>query len=452
MGFLMVCSVCGCKKYLDERSNKQLVVAKSIQDAQSLLDDYQGMNVIAILANGNVMDDNFYLTDTYYARVSAAYKYEILWDKNATVIDAAWQQVYLHILNCNIALETLNKITPNATNINAYNQAKGGAYFFRAFSHYQVALVFSAQYNSSTASTDLGIPYKTTSDINDKTTRFSVKDSYNMIIADLLSAADLLPPIASPISRPNKYCCYGMLARVYLSMNDYTNALKFADLCLSANSTLLDYNILNSNTNTSPFPKFGLNPEELFHSISGGIGALNYPNWNCDSTLYASYDDNDLRKVLFFRKNTNGSNSYSFKGTYDPTFGPAYPYSGIANDELYLIRAECYARQSNVQAAMADLNSLLITRWKTGTFVPFTAANADDALNQILKERRKELVARCNLRWADLKRLNLDSQHAVTLTRVQNGVTYTLPPNDPRYALLIPQTVIQDSGIPQNPR
>jgi hypothetical protein len=100
---------------------------------------------------------------------------------------------------------------------------------------------------------------------------------------------------------------------------------------------------------------------------------------------------------------------------------------------------------------MNDLNTLLMTRWKTGTFVPYQAANADDALQQILTERKKELLFR-GTRWADLRRLNKDSKFAMTLTRIINGVTYTLPPNDPRYAMPIPDNEISLSGIPQNAR
>jgi len=55
-------------------------------------------------------------------------------------------------------------------------------------------------------------------------------------------------------------------------------------------------------------------------------------------------------------------------------------------------------------------------------------------------------------RWTDLKRLNKDSRFAVTLSRTVQGTTYTLPPNDPRYALLIPSEVILNSSMPQNAR
>ncbi|WP_343609398.1 RagB/SusD family nutrient uptake outer membrane protein [Chryseobacterium oranimense] len=112
--------------------------------------------------------------------------------------------------------------------------------------------------------------------------------------------------------------------------------------------------------------------------------------------------------------------------------------------------AECKIRLNRVEEGMNDLNNLLIKRWKTGTFVPITANSQAEALDIVLKERRKELLIR-GLRWPDLKRYNRDGAN-ITLTRTVKGQTYTLPPNDLRYAIAIPEDIITLSGMPQNPR
>ena len=122
----------------------------------------------------------------------------------------------------------------------------------------------------------------------------------------------------------------------------------------------------------------------------------------------------------------------------------------MAVDELFLIAAECYARMNQVSTAINKLNELLITRWKTGTFVNFTASTKEEALAVILAERRKELLIR-GLRWSDLKRYNRDGAN-ITLTRTVNGKNFQLPPNDLRYAIAIPEEIIELTQIPQNPR
>ena len=74
------------------------------------------------------------------------------------------------------------------------------------------------------------------------------------------------------------------------------------------------------------------------------------------------------------------------------------------------------AGQSTLAAAMNDLNTLLQARWAAGSFTALTATDGQDALRQILMERRKELLFR-GLRWTDLRRLNKDPGTAVTLYR-----------------------------------
>jgi hypothetical protein len=126
-------------------------------------------------------------------------------------------------------------------------------------------------------------------------------------------------------------------------------------------------------------------------------------------------------------------------------------FSGLATDELYLVRAECAARNGNTAAALGDLNALLSKRWKTGTYVPLSAGSAEAALNLIITERRKELAGRL-IRWSDLKRLRSDSRFAVTLSRKINGQVFSLTPDSRRYAYPIPFDETSASAIQQNER
>jgi hypothetical protein len=80
------------------------------------------------------------------------------------------------------------------------------------------------------------------------------------------------------------------------------------------------------------------------------------------------------------------------------------------------------------------------------------AANSDEAIGMIIRERNKELPFTGNLRWQELRRLNAEPARAVTLTRRLNVTEYTLPPGDPRYVYPIPPDEIQLSGLQQNPR
>ena len=226
-------------------------------------------------------------------------------------------------------------------------------------------------------------------------------------------------------------------------MRKYSDALLYADSSIKSNNSLLDFSTLSTSSST-PITRF--NAETIFYSTMQIYNVLRNNRAVVDSVLYKSYTSNDLRRVIYFQQPGGVT---QFKGSYAQS--PVTLFNGLANDEIYLIRAECNARAGNTNAAMDDLNTLLSSRWKPGTFVKLTASNADQALNIILDERRKELCFR-GLRWTDLRRLNHEDRFKVTLIRVVNGQTYTLTPNDSKYVYPLPTNVILQTGMTQNER
>jgi tetratricopeptide (TPR) repeat protein len=344
-----------------------------------------------------------------------------------------------------VVLEGLERIDIDSKNSSDWNHVKGSALYLRAKAFYNISQMFAKSYDPLTSHSDLGIPLRITSDLNAATTRSSVQQTYDRIQEDLKQAIGSLPSSTAFKTDPSKTSAYGLLARCYLSMGEYTLAELYADSSLTQYNALIDYNTINTGT-LIPFTRF--NTETIqFAQISPLYSVFIFLRQNyVPAELYNSYDDNDLRKVLFFHKLSEGN--YSFKGSYD---GGATPFTGIATDELFLIRAECRARAGNIEAAMQDLNTLLVTRYKTGTFVPTTAASVSAALDLILNERRKELIGR-GLRWSDLRRLNKDPEYAITIVRTIDGTEYSLEPYDPRYVFAIPEYVINKTGIAQNVR
>ncbi|UZJ63246.1 RagB/SusD family nutrient uptake outer membrane protein [Sphingobacterium sp. KU25419] len=368
-----------------------------------------------------------------------------------------WLRGYQVVYNANLVLSTLEKIAPDESN---YKVIKGTALFFRAFAYYHLAQLFCKPYTAATADTDMGIPLRMTPDVSELSARATVKHVYDRITADLTEALSLLPLEVQVKSRPSKAAAYGALARTYLSMEDYINAGKMADECLKLQSTLLDYNAtsdsptlttVSSNPDAPSFSRF--NTEVIFQAVTV-YGTLSQNMAQIHPVLYDSYASNDRRKSVFFGEGNEWgvpNGLIVFRGNYDGTVNPVL-FMGLATDEIYLIRAECYARAGNTLLAMEDLNTLMIKRMEP-PYVNRTASSANNALVQILVERRKELIFR-TLRWTDLRRLNKDPQFAVTLRRDINTIGETpLAPNDLRYTFLIPtKEVINLTGMPQNPR
>jgi tetratricopeptide (TPR) repeat protein len=442
---------CNKKKFLDTIPNSDLFVPATLEDFQALLDNESVMNETPTL--GELSTDNFYLLQGYWQNLPAKEKNAYIWlsdvfQGQGDVLD--WNTPYKQVFHANIILDGLPKVTITNNNEQSWKAIKGAALFARAHAFYNVAQIFAPVYDSRTAATDLGIPVRLHSGVDEVSTRSTLQATYDRIIMDLQESATLLPlniPLSNNRLRPCKQAAFALLARVYLSMSAFPQAKIYADSCLRLYDSLINYNSPGIPINT-PLPFARSNTETLYQSrflsvtntVLRGFGSKSS---YIDSGLYNSYAVNDLRKQAFF---TNGTPPI-LKGTYTGNFSC---FTGLAIDEVYLIRAECQARAGNVTDAMKDLNTLMEKRWRAGFFIPFTAPDAASALAIILEERRKELPFR-GLRWTDIRRLNLTEINKITLTR-KLDLSYSLPPGDLRYVLFIPPDVISRSGMPQNPR
>jgi starch-binding outer membrane protein, SusD/RagB family len=443
--FLFSILSCNKKEFLDERPRSDLFVPTTLEDFQALLDNDAALNLTPVL--GELSADNYYLLQSLWQNLGTKEQNAYIWAPDifkgeGNVSD--WNAPYEQVLYANVVLDGLKKKVPRTpANGQQWDNIKGAALFIRAYAFYNLAQVFALPYNAATANEVLGIPLKLTPNVDESIKRSTLEQTYSQILNDLLESKTLLPDsVSGNRNRPNKPAALAQLARVYLSMRRYDLAGTYADSSLQLCKALIDYNTRDA----SPRPFDRTNAETMYQSkfvetnvLKGvsGYGAV-------DSTLYNSYAVNDLRRTLFFFVSPGRIN---FKGSYT---GLIQAFTGLATDETYLIRAECRARAENITGAMADLNTLLVQRWKTGTFIPFTAATREQALNRILLERRKEMPCR-GVRWTDIRRLNLENAN-IKPKRFLNNQDYDLPVNSGLYALPIPPDAEVIGNYEQNIR
>lgn len=449
-----------CQKFVDIKKSSTQSFLETANDCQLLFDNYEVFNTNDPY-DGEISTADYELDANSYNSDAISIEDRNMYTWSTTSIRASsdqWVKSYHKIYQANLVMAALDDLSGKEQPA-VLNNLRGTALFFRAYALWNVAQLYAKPYGTSSAQ-DPGVPVHLIADINDITGRGTVKETYDRILQDLTEAATLINSTSNLASRPNKAAVFAMLARTYLSMEDYPNALTAATNALAIQNTLIDYNTLNAEGSGALFSA-RYNKEVIFQSVMTKSVVLNPGSMFFDqfakipSAFISTYADNDLRKALFFKENfdidtESPAGTYRFAGNYEPTTSSIL-FTGLAVDELYLIRAECYARATQTASAMADLNTLLRSRWLTGIYVDMTASTPDEALTKILAERRKELIMR-GQRWTDLRRLNKDSRFAVTLSRTVNGMTYTLPPNDGRYTLLIPQEVIVNSALPQNQR
>lgn len=444
--FILFLSVLSCTKVLDVKPDKKMVIINSLRDLQALLENYNWVN--RGYSIGEAGSDNYYITSADYARLSDEqrnfYKWnpEMIFRINAT---NSWSGIYDNVYRANTVLFNLDKILRTKNDELEWNNVKGQALFLRAKSFLSVATVWSLGYDNQTASKDLGIPLRLDPNFNLPSVRSNLSETFAQILGDLKESIDLLPVTSISSVRPAQPAATALLARTYLYMREYDSAYKYANLSLKLKDGLIDFNTLNTSDNF-PFRTifFDNNPEVIHYSSVAALTMLQSSFAKVDSTLYQSYNVNDLRKEVYFR--TNGNGTYFFRGSY---LGSPF-FDGISTPETYLIRSECAIRLGNISEGLGDLNLVLRKRWRSGRFSPLTSTNQQEVLGWVLAERRKELAFR-DLRWMDIKRLNKEGA-GIILKRVILNETFLLPPNDLRYAMAIPEDIIAMTGMPQNPR
>ena len=439
---VLSCICCNKEKFLDEKPDASLAIPNSIEHLQAILDNDASMNGAlgysplfpGILELGT--DNVLYLDTDFNNTIKEDIRNVYAWhpDPYPGMQLPDYNRPYAVMFRCNFILEMLEKIKRTAQNSIDYDHVKGSALFYRAFLYNALSMTFAPVFDPKSTNDVKGLPLRLSSDINEKVRMGSVQEIYSLMEDDLTTAAYLLPDEPVYKTRPSKRSVFALLSRVYLSKSDYKNAKIYADSALFINKELLDYNNYSTTTNY-PFPRF--NAEVIFNVTMQKPGTTNV---RVDSVLYSSYNDNDLRRSLFFKKFPS-HNSYRFYGNYD---AQTYFFAGLANDELYLNRAEAAVRLDDSDGALKDLNNLLQTRWKKingkSTYIPYSITDENALLTRILEERRKQLVWR-GLRWQDLKRLNLDPQFAKVLKRTINGKEIELLPNSEVYVYPIPSTV-----------
>jgi starch-binding outer membrane protein, SusD/RagB family len=437
---------CTKKSDLEQIPDSSLLTIKTIEDARALLDNTVVMRETPALTE--VSADNFYLSPDFNQEVldpievnAYLWKSDIFEGKPHA---GDWLKPYQQVYYANSVLLALPRLA-DTTNKQQLNEIKGTALFIRAYAFYNVVLEFASLY-SNTANSDAGIPLRLTADPLAQDTRATVKETYDFILSGIKDAARLLPNEvdANRKNRPSVPAAFALLSRIYLSMGEWANAKKFADSCLNRYNQLMDFHSM-AGAISNPF---NANNEEVLYqsNLLSTTDLFNRSICHIDSSLFNLYADQDIRRELFFSVGSTGLPMPRFSYSGDLT-----KFSGLAIDEVYLIRAECYARLGFAAEALQDITTLLKKRWKDNAYNPPPVQSTAEVLDLVLQERRKELVFR-GLRWIDIRRLNLLNPQ-ITLKRLVNKQEYMLAPGDKRYILPIPPDVIaKNTGILQNPR
>jgi len=423
--FVLLTSI-GCSKKLDEINPDTQVRLESIAD-----------NDLPLIINGTylALTSNNY-NSYYYLHDMMSDDVETLpgnnFDNNAIPIAdnsvaLNFQYAYRAISNINILIQYAEgKSDPQVQQY--YAQGK----FLRAYSYLRLVQHYG------------GVPIKLgTESVNEKPVRNTEQEVYDFIIADLKTAISILPDYTSgalSTFKITKQAAQALLARVYLETGKNNEAKTEALNVINSGKFTLDNNYSNffgySSNSTENIYRIAENSTAVSNPANSGL-ALNYGagdmvgnppikigsgNIWIDSNLVNSYEMNDIRKTLFISKiNPSLNLSVYYTTKFPGEVNHAYPVLRLS--EMYLIVAEADAR-----IGIVDVTKYNAVREKRGasTKLDTDFANAQDFLNEIENERRREFVGEA-LRWQDMRRFGTAIPYLQSKLRPAGNVLLPIP-------------------------
>ena len=313
-----------------------------------------------------------------------------------------WSYYYTIINNVNIILDNIDKSEGNAAQKAAI---KGQALAIRGWSYFNLVRIYQQTY--AIAKDMPGVPYYSVGGTTEGKPREKVSVVYANIVNDLKAAVDILGPYNRAYkSQVNKSVAQGILAEVYLTMEDWTNAAE------TAKAAKVGFPLMNQAQFQSGFNDWtlgewmwGVNQSSTQNFGNGSPFTLwanqtRGTRWTFDF-LYVNdkfkdlFEKDDVRNQFWLRTDHGLWTSNKFREAQDDFYGDVVM---MRSAEMYLIEAEALARSGKDTESKTVLWQLQDARKATRS-----VETGNALVEKILLERRKELYSE-GMAWFDLIR------------------------------------------------
>lgn len=360
---------------------------------------------------GEIPSDN---TQTYgESEVLYGEQDKLTWRASSTNLQNAWTRFYATIAFANIVLGHVDTPPMSQANRNSYI---GQAKFLRALMYFNLVRMFG------------GVPLVLTEITSEQQAytynRSTVTAVYAQIEKDLTEAAAVLPAsyTGTDVGRATSIAANGLLGKVYMFQNKYTQAESTLATVVATAGTLIPYAQV-----------FGLgndNNRDIIFSVQylgGGFGEGNtyargfvpqpsattitqFVTGNSNnvgtSNLYNAFEAGDIRRDVSIGVFVSGSITYYYakKFVYSSVLGVSEgdnDWPVLRYGDVVLLYAEALNENGKTTEALTQLN---LIRTRAG-LAARAGLNQVDARTAIRNERRIELCFEAE-RWFDLVRWN----------------------------------------------
>jgi len=438
-----------CEDYLSDVP-KGSKAPTTLADYEAFLRDEYTNHRVNIAGASQLLNDQYVTLATLSSDrlINANY----MWDENADRIAFKVSDETTYYASYQ-GISTFNLIIENALNTTKATEDEkrvvwAEAKVLRAMNYFNLVNFYADTYVAATASTKLSVPLITSANINAPSKQVTIQEMYDFILNDVKEALPYLLKVSQTPLHPNLGTGYAFYSRVYLQMNNYTEALKYADLALSENNKLYDW-IAYYNTNkaiidvpnsyTATTSPMGYTYAENYMYRHGSTSSLSTEN-SIPVERAQRFEAGDTRFISRWKLYTVGAETY-----YRRTLSGMFNFGGITTVEIYLIKAECLARDNKISEALGVLNTVRKTRILPASYQDIATADKTTALNAIFRTKRNELTNTL-IPFADARRLNAEGVYKVSFTKTANATTYTLKSDSHLWTMPFPQGATQNPG------
>lgn len=375
---------------------------KGVNSAYGIL-QAEGVYELANLVLGELPSDNTW--DEVPANDNGNYGQLDLFSMTSsnTIIDKAWSHHYQCVQQCNVILSRVDGISDMLETEKKH--IKGEMCFLRGLMYFNLVRIFG----------DVQLVIKETVNPNDffGQERTPKEEVYKQIVKDLTDAFTMLPDKPIERGRASKGAAAGLLGKVYLTLKDYDNSLKYLQEVEKLGYGLLDdpADIFDINNKGNKEVIFDVQFESGVNGNSEGSRAFQKfsPSGTVSGALghnlptkevYSLFADNDKRKPAYFIVTKNGViGTGKLKQTSATVADGGSNIIVLRYADVLLMLAECYAEKDNMVKSNEYLNFIK----KRAGIDEVSMEDATLIKEEIALERRKELVNEGH-RWFDLIR------------------------------------------------
>lgn len=289
----------------------------------------------------------------------------------------------------------------------------------RAYMTFMMAQFFGKPYDPATADSDLCVPIITkASTVGQKFPRETVSKVYDFVLDEMKEAVPQLPARQEHPNRIFRTAGNTMYGKVLWMMGRYEEALTYLEEAVlsldDAGCGFMDYNTIVSDGEITYPTDILQNPELLYsYNTMTHIWSAMYPSYY-GSTLFTiktdviqKYFSKGDYRLCFISGLKSAKTAYNrFDGTdaYHLNLSNFVTNIGVTVPDLYLMYAECLARNKRYEDAREALEKLRANRLDSNTSAAVTVEDGDALIRFAVDERMREHMGYGNT-WFDMRRL-----------------------------------------------